>query len=197
MRTENNSYNISINMLIVGLILFIVVITGVSANNLVKQEKISSDLLQAKTVVVEFDKEKQRLEQEVQKLKDDIKKFETLAHIKKEFSLLKKENRSLILSLSFTESSWKKDVVHNEWNTEGECGIRPYFWGKLLEEKGIPINSLRACEAVYEFLLKENNGNKLEALKDYKGAKTNFASAKKVLELENKINKKGLLDDLL
>ena len=51
------------------------------------------------------------------------------------------------------------------------------------------INSLKACEVVYNYYLELNNGNKVAALKDYKGieSKSNMYLVYKVIENEEKI----------
>lgn len=49
------------------------------------------------------------------------------------------------------------------------------------------INSLWAGSKVLEYLLIQNDYNLTEALKDYKGSKTNFEPVKNVLKTYNEI----------
>lgn len=62
----------------------------------------------------------------------------------------------------------------------------PKFHKELLDSYNTPINSLKACEVVYNYYLELNNGNKIKALKSYKGieSKDNIYLVYKVLEIE-------------
>ena len=192
-KSSNISSNINIDLVVIALVFIAFIITGARANYSAGQEKVNKVLLDKEIHTNKLHAENEALKKENERLREDLKLSKQLEQIKKEFSQLKRKNRELVLALSYTESNWDAFVIHDEWNTVGKCGVRPIFWGKILAEKNIPINSLMACEAIYEILLEKHDGNKLEALKDYKGAKTNFASAKKVLELEKIIKKKRIL----
>ena len=56
----------------------------------------------------------------------------------------------------------------------------------MLEENKVKLNSLKACEIVYNYYLELNNGNKIKALSDYKGieSKDNMYLVYRVLEIE-------------
>lgn len=100
----------------------------------------------------------------------------------------------MVLALAFTESSLNYNVKHKGNRAIGVCGIIPVFHKKILSEYKVKINSLRACEVVYNYYLELNNGDKLKALIDYKGIenKKNLYLAKRVLKLENEIKQKGI-----
>lgn len=80
-------------------------------------------------------------------------------------------------------------MKHNRDIAKGICGITPKFHKELLEENNTKLNSLKACEVVYNYYLDLNNGNKINALKDYKGieSKDNMYLVYKVLEIEEKL----------
>lgn len=77
----------------------------------------------------------------------------------------------------------KKDIA------KGICGIVPKFHEELLKENNVKLNSLKACEVVYNYYLQENQGNKIKALKEYKGieSKENMYLVYKVIEIEKEI----------
>ena len=56
----------------------------------------------------------------------------------------------------------------------------------MLKENNVKLNSLKACEVVYNYYLELNNGNKIKALSDYKGIeyKDNMYLVYRVLEIE-------------
>ena len=99
------------------------------------------------------------------------------------------ENKSLVLALAFTESSLNYKARHKGNVAVGICGIVPKFHKELLKENNVKINSLKACELVYNYYLELNNGNKVAALKEYKGieSKSNMYLVYKVLEIERNL----------
>ena len=100
-------------------------------------------------------------------------------------------NKPLVLALAFTESSLNYNVKHKGDVAKGICGIIPVYHKELLKDNNVKINSLKACEVVYEYYLQESKGNKVKALKEYKGisSKKNTYLIFKVIELEKKIKK--------
>lgn len=92
----------------------------------------------------------------------------------------------MIIALAYTESSLDYKAKHKGSKAVGICGVIPKFHKELLKENNTPINSLRACEVVYNYYLELNNGNKIKALKNYKGieSKDNIYLVYKVLEIE-------------
>ena len=69
---------------------------------------------------------------------------------------------------------------------KGICGVVPKYHKELLEENKAKLNSLKACEVVYNYYLELNNGNKIKAIRDYKGIKSNdnMYLVYKVIEIE-------------
>lgn len=95
----------------------------------------------------------------------------------------------MILALAFTESSLDYNVKHKDDIAKGICGIVPKYHKELLDEHNVKVNSLKACEVVYNYYLELNNGNKIKTLKDYKGigSKKNMYLVFKVIELEERL----------
>ena len=91
------------------------------------------------------------------------------------------------MALCFTESSLRKDVKHFYSYVIGYCGIDKRYWSKDLKENNIPINSLKAGEVIYDYLLDKNKGNKYRTLLEYKGIVTQTHLVDRVLELEKKL----------
>lgn len=96
--------------------------------------------------------------------------------------------RELTVSLCFTESSLRYDVIHRgkfDIGTVGICGIKPHFYKDVLGTTN--PNSLIAGSLILEHLLNKHNGDKFLALSEYKGAIYNYEPVLQVLDLEEKI----------
>lgn len=92
------------------------------------------------------------------------------------------------MALAFTESSLDYNIKHKLSGVVGVCGIYKVYWQDLLLESNTKINSLKACEVVYNELLEKHNTKKA-ALKEYKGiiSKNNNYLVDKVIKLEEQI----------
>lgn len=78
----------------------------------------------------------------------------------------------LALTLAWVESRIDYHVKHRGNKARGICGVVPEFWGDLLKEKKVKVNSLKACVVVFEHLL-ENNGYDLrKAVVEYQGVES-------------------------
>lgn len=90
--------------------------------------------------------------------------------------------------MAITESSLNYKVKHKKDIAKGICGITD-FHIDLLKENNVRVNSLKACEIVYNYYLELNNGNKVAALRDYKGikSKSNMYLVYKVIEIEKEL----------
>jgi len=76
-------------------------------------------------------------------------------------------------------------VTHPEKWTTGICGIRPNFWGHLLDD--VEVNSLQAGAIVISHLLDRYNGDEFLALSHYKGAVYNYETVLRVLEIKDRL----------
>ena len=71
--------------------------------------------------------------------------------------------------------------------TTGACGIKTH-WIDIIEEINEDnINSLYAGYLVLDYLIEKNDGDLVEAPKDYKGAKKNMKPVYKVLNFYEEI----------
>ena len=95
--------------------------------------------------------------------------------------------KELILSLCFTESSLRYKVTHSIKTVVGICGIDKRYWSDLLKKNDVNINSLKAGEVIYDYLLDKNKGNKYRTLLEYKGVITQTHLVDRVLKLEKKL----------
>lgn len=152
-------------------------------------EKINPATMKA---VVDLNSELEKAKAQVSTLIKELNATNELARIQKELAQIAPENKAVVLAIIYTESKWKYNVKHLEWNTQGIAGIRPYYWGDFLKMQNVRVNSVKACELVYLDLLKKNNGNKFKAIAEYKGAKKDFTIVRTVLELEQKIKKSNI-----
>ena len=80
---------------------------------------------------------------------------------------LTKSNVKYVI-LAYSEDSFKGQEDHGDGDTVGYCGAKRSIWGDYLEERNIPINSLKACVAIFDYYL-EQEGSTAKALKEYKG----------------------------
>lgn len=157
--------------------------------NTTNVEKINPATMKA---VVDLNSELEKAKAQVSTLIKELNATNELARIQKELAQIAPENKAVVLAIIYTESKWKYNVKHLEWNTQGIAGIRPYYWGDFLKMQNVRVNSVKACELVYLDLLKKNNGNKFKAIAEYKGAKKDFKIVRTVLELEQKIKKSNI-----
>ena len=88
----------------------------------------------------------------------------------------------IISILCFSESSFNYEANHQDLYI-GVCGVNKNLWNDYLEQRGIHYNSLKAGLEVYKFYLKVNNGNKKNAILEFKGVQ----KSKKVRDIVDKI----------
>lgn len=74
--------------------------------------------------------------------------------------------------LCFSEAPWDYNTSHQGLYID-ICGVNPKIWGTYLDELGIPRNSIQAGFAIYKFYLEKNKGNKVMALREFKGVINN------------------------
>ncbi len=79
-------------------------------------------------------------------------------------------------SIGFSESRLTYGKNHPTEDLRGIGGIKPKDWGRMLQAKHIPIDSLQAIDCVYYTMYKEANRNHTKALKYYKGTAKNSYS---------------------
>lgn len=89
--------------------------------------------------------------------------------------------------LCFSESALDYEANH-QGLYDGICGVNPHYWDEFLAEQDIPINSIQAGYAVYQFYL-EQTGDRNKALKKFKGiqSKSNNWIIKKVRRVTKEV----------
>ena len=96
------------------------------------------------------------------------------------------------LSLCYSESPFDYMAKHSG-NYIDVCGVKPH-WRDYIKEQGLKPNTIRAGYEVYRFYLEKNNGDKVKALKEFKGieSKDKMWIVKKVLDTTKEVKKYNL-----
>ena len=118
---------------------------------------------------------------------DKLKEYQHLERILKDLSAIPEEARPMVIALCFTESSLKYDITHSgrfDRTTTGICGIKPDIWGSVIGDYN--PNTLYSGYLVLNHLL-EKHDDFYKAVASYKGAKKNFKSTQKAVNLAEKI----------
>ena len=116
-----------------------------------------------------------------------LKEYQHLERILKDLSTIPEKARPMVIALCFTESSLRYDVIHSgrfDRTTTGICGIKPDIWGSVIGDYN--PNTLYSGYLVLNHLLEKHN-DFFKAVARYKGAKTNFKSTQKAVNLALKI----------
>lgn len=76
-------------------------------------------------------------------------------------------------------------MKHDKNIAIGICGVIPKYWKQHLNNQGIKVNSLKACETILNHYLEQNNGDLIKSIADYKGieSKKNMYLVYRVLEI--------------
>lgn len=184
---------------VVGVLLTLIVSTGVYLQTTYKQDKIIKELQtnykEAKKLVIQLDSETKEINSKLEDIaaaynvmKDDLSEVQTLIKIKDNLRGYNREEKAIGLAIAWTESTWNFNVNHKS-DAEGICGVIPDYWGDYLKSKNIDVNSVAACIEIYKFYKEENNGSKTKAIKEYKGIDKNTYLIEKTLKIRDRIYK--------
>lgn len=127
------------------------------------------------------------LEKIIQNKKIKLEEFQRFERMLKDLSRVPKNSQPFVLGLCFTESSLNYEVKHkgkHDKTTTGICGIKPNFWGNILQ--GNDPNSLYSGYLVLNHLL-EKHGDIHTAISKYKGAKRNLKTTEKAIEISKNL----------
>ena len=127
------------------------------------------------------------LEKIIQNKKIKLEEFQRFERMLKDLSRVPKNSQPFVLGLCFTESSLNYNVKHKgkfDKTTTGICGIKPNFWESVLQ--GNNPNSLYSGYLVLNHLL-EKHGDIHTAISKYKGAKRNFKTTEKAIEISKNL----------
>ena len=100
------------------------------------------------------------------------------------------KNKNLVVALCYPESNLKHNITHKgkfDKETVGICGIKSYHIGVIPDLTELNINTLKGGEIVLNYFFNKNNGDLLEALKEYKGSNKNLEPVYKTLKIYKKI----------
>ena len=123
----------------------------------------------------------------IQNKDTELKEFQRFERMLKDLSRVPKNSQPFVLGLCFTESSLNYNVKHkgkHDKTTTGICGIKPNFWKSVLQ--GNNPNSLYSGYLVLNHLL-EKHGDIHTAISKYKGAKKNFKTTEKTIEISKNL----------
>lgn len=184
---------------VVGVLLTLIVSTGVYLQTTYKQDKLIKELQtnykEAKKLVIQLDSETKEINSKLSEIaaaynvmKDDLSEVQTLIKIKDNLRGYNREEKAIGLAIAWTESTWNFNVNHKS-DAEGICGVIPDYWGDYLKSKNIDVNSVAACIEIYKFYKDENKGSKTKAIKGYKGIDKNTYLIEKTLKIRDRIYK--------
>lgn len=148
---------------------------------------LQQEISKTNEALEEKDKRIETLEQMIQQQDNKLKEYEKYERILDDLSAVPEFAKPFVLSLCFTESSLNYSVKHRgrfDKTTTGICGIKPELWKDVIGENN--PNSLFSGYLVLNYLL-EKHQNLFDAVASYKGAKTNFTTTERVIELSKKI----------
>lgn len=176
------------------LILSTILVIGVLVFDfIIKQDQEKLIELNDQKLQLQMEMEMEENEEEIfkKKYKEVLKYTPDITRIMEEVEYIPEEYREKVLALCWTESHLKYGVTH-PWkdSTTGICGIKSSFWAKYLKEYNTEVNSLYGGYLVLKYLEDKNNGNFEKAVRAYKGAKKNFESSNKVLNIYKKLKEK-------
>lgn len=148
---------------------------------------LQQDISKKNEALEEKEKRIETLEQMIQQQDNKLKEYEKYERILDDLSAVPESAKPFVLSLCFTESSLNYSVKHRgrfDKTTTGICGIKPELWKDVIGDNN--PNSLFSGYLVLNHLL-EKHQNLFDAVASYKGAKTNFTTTERVIELSKKI----------
>lgn len=159
-------------------------------NEVSKKNEALAEKVKRVEVLEEKVKRVEDLENIILYQEQKLEEYKKLEKILKDLSAVPESAKPLVLSLCFTESSLNYNVKHRgrfDKTTTGICGIKPELWRDVIGDNN--PNSLFSGYLVLKHLL-DKHQNLFNAVASFKGAKTNFTTTKRVVELHKKIVEK-------
>ncbi len=198
MKTKADEF--SQDLVVTSLIYILIFAFGYLLSSHYQLEKQKVETMKAQKVAVELYEEKKVLEgrldiahENLGSLNSELDKYEKATDkinlIVKELVSLESETETMSVLILFSESSGNKNAKHSKKNVQGWCGVDVSIWGGELKQNDIEVNSLKACDYIFNKYLEENNWNKKLSLYAYKGVENNI-KVKGIIENMIKIEKK-------
>ena len=155
--------------------------------------KLNKELYEAKVIAVELYNSRDNayfmldsMNEYAESLEYRISVLENQSQILKDLRSV--NNYQLVIALCFFENRFSKTRSHKDKSIIGkQCGIKAYWVDIIPELNYDNINTLKAGELVLDYLLKQNNGDLFQSLKDYKGSDKNLEPVYETLKLYKEI----------
>lgn len=159
-----------------------------------ENSKLSETITEQETELIELE----LLKRSYNSLEKELNDYKHLKKLLEDIRKLPNDFRTEVVSLCYTESTLKYNVIHKsatDKTTIGICGIKPELWKKVI--KDYHPNSLYSGYLVLNHLLDYKNDNFFKAIAYYKGAVKNQSSTHKVLALNEFLEKnyKNILEN--
>ena len=196
---QNDLFPLALMFIIVFYLIFIL------PTQLVKVNKLSSELLQAKETAIYYYDRANSLEDSVVSLNTYVNEQDSiiislqnklndpelakLIKIKDDLRGYSLDEKATGIAIGWTEGSFEEDPDHKDNGfTKGPCGITEYHI-EYLSELGIDRYSYASCIEVYKLYKDKHSGSKYEAIKSYKGIKENTYLIKRYESIRAKVIK--------
>ena len=194
---QNDLFPLALMFIIVFYLIFIL------QTQLVKVNKLSSELLQAKETAIYYYDRSNSMEDSVVSLNDYIDNQDSaiislqkelndpeltkLIKIKDDLRGYSLDEKATGIAIGWTEGSFEEDPDHKDNGfTKGPCGITEYHI-EYLSELGIDRYSYASCIEIYKLYKDKHSGSKYEAIKSYKGIKENTYLIKRYESIRKKV----------
>ena len=194
---QNDLFPLALMFIIVFYLIFIL------PTQLVKVNKLSSELLQAKETAIYYYDRANSLEDSVVSLNTYVNEQDSiiislqnklndpelakLIKIKDDLRGYSLDEKATGIAIGWTEGSFEEDPDHKDNGfTKGPCGITEYHI-EYLSELGIDRYSYASCIEVYKLYKDKHSGSKYEAIKSYKGIKENTYLIKRYESIRKRV----------
>ena len=164
-----------------------------------KSKKLYQDFYQAKVIAVELYDENEALHQghkslneAVESLNIQLNKSHKMERLVEDLATVPRDRQKLVLSVCYNESNLLYDLGEHKGkknkNVFGICGVNLKIWSEIIPEINKDnVDSLYAGHLVLSYLIDEEKGNILSALKSYKGTVDNYFPIIHTLEIKKRI----------
>ena len=157
-----------------------------------KSKKLYQDFYKAKVIAVELYDENESLYEAVESLNIQLNKSHKMERLVEDLATVPRDRQKLVLSVCYNESNLVYDLGEHKGKTNknvfGICGVNLKIWSEIIPEINKDnVDSLYAGHLVLSYLIDEEKGNILNALKSYKGTVDNYFPIIHTLEVKRLI----------
>jgi hypothetical protein len=152
-------------------------------------QSLKDEVIEVKKVAIELNQDNSNysimlnsMNKYADELESDLREYRYLEKLKKDLS--QHTNKRLVIALCYPENTFNYNRSHKDKNIIGKvCGIKKLWIEEIPELNKNNINTLKGGEIVINYLINKNNGNLFEAIKDFKGSKTNIYPVKETIKI--------------